>query len=264
MNNSSLFTSVRNREVSAKELLEHLNNAAKGISRKGIIYEPGARLYRGRIINPAPTDIEQISYPPKSKSKLGRANLSNETVFYASAGLPTTFVECQIGVGNNFCVGEWECLQNLRLQILGFETSDSEFEILLHEIFTSKSTDMYEYTATIANHLFRGDSIDGLLYPSIASDNKSQNLALKTSYVDSSARLVNVRYFSISNEVSPFQYQCEEIDFATPTSTGKLDWKGRPAVWKITENGGSLDMVAGQDRRWKAYDSTTGKIVDPV
>jgi len=104
---------------------------------------------------------------------INRANAEGEQVFYASAGLPPSFVECRLEQGQDVVCGEWRNTATMVLQEVGVsETSDaSGIEELYFEIFTSRDPGIYPYSSRVAHHLMSGN-ISGLLYPSIAAQNQ--------------------------------------------------------------------------------------------
>ena len=48
---------------------------------------------------------------------------------------------------------------------------------MYRHIFTERNESIYPYSSKVAAHLLKGDFISGLLYPSIANNNKAHNLA---------------------------------------------------------------------------------------
>jgi hypothetical protein len=73
---------------------------------------------------------------------------------------------------------------------LSEDQSLSGIERLYHDIFTSLDPAIYKYSARAAH-------ISGLLYPSIAAQNKSNNLAVKADFVETGLRLVNASFHPI-------------------------------------------------------------------
>jgi hypothetical protein len=193
---------------------------------------------------------------------LNRANQEGEQVFYASAGLPPTFAECKLEEGQNVVCGEWRNTAQMTLQQVGFsETPDlSGIEQLYHDIFTSPDLGMYKYSARVAHHLMSGP-ISGLLYPSIAAQNKSQNLAVKAAFVDASLRLINASFYHIKGIKDKHRYETEELDFAIPDSNGALQWKGRKKQWVLRKQGEEFAMVSN-GWTFDAY-SPDGSLVEP-
>jgi RES domain len=253
------------RSITPEEFEKVLWRLSKGHRRRGRIYEAGAlRIYRTRIWpgSDRPKSVADISYPPKHASRLNRANAEGEQVFYASAGLPPSFVECRLAQGQNVVCGEWQNTAKMTLQEIGLSDGPdaSGIERLYHEIFTSPDPEIYPYSARVAHHLMSGN-ISGLLYPSIAAQNKSHNLAIKAEFVEPGLRFINASFYHIKEVKDKHQYEVDELDFATPGSGAVLEWKGRKKQWVLRKQGDELKMVSN-GWTWDAY-STDGSLVEP-
>ncbi len=201
--------------ISPEEFEKELWRLSTGHQRQGRRYDAGAvRIYRTRpwlTSDPArPGFVADISYP--KRQRLNRANDEGELVFYGSAGLPPTFVESRLEPGQTVVCGEWRNTAPMTLQVVGFSDgrNRSEIEQLYHDIFTSSDPAIYKYSARVARHLMSGP-ISGLLYPSIAAQNESHNLAIKAEYVDSSLRLINASLYHIKAIKDRFLYDTDEL-----------------------------------------------------
>jgi hypothetical protein len=262
---AELHQRVRALSISPEEFEKELWRLTKGHRRRGRVYEVGqVRIYRTRVWHASdrPKSVADISYPPKHASRLNRANEESEQMFYASAGLPPSFVECRLEQGQNVVCGEWRNTAKMILQEVGLSEVQnlSGIEQLYHDIFTSPGPGMYKYSARVAHHLMSGP-ISGLLYPSIAAPNKSQNLAVKADFVDTGLRLINASFYHIKEIKDKHQYETEEVDFAIPDSKGTLEWKGRKKQWVLRKQGEELKMVSN-GWTWDAY-SPEGSLVEP-
>jgi hypothetical protein len=262
---AELHQQASERSTSPEEFEKELWRLSKGHRRRGRVYEVGkVRIYRTRAWHGPgrPKSVADISYPPKHASRLNRANEEGEQVFYASAGLPPSFVESRLEQGQNVVCGEWRNTAKMTLQEVGLseDLDPSGIEKLYHDIFTSPDPGVYKYSARVAHHLMSGP-ISGLLYPSIAAQNKSQNLAVKADFVDTGLRLINASFFHIKDVKDRHQYETEELDFAIPDSKGNLEWKGRKKQWVQRKQGEELKMVLN-GWTWDAY-SPDGNLVDP-
>ncbi|MCB1114638.1 MAG: RES domain-containing protein [Chlamydiia bacterium] len=218
-----------------------------GLKMEGWCFDAGATVFRGR--KTFPKKIDEMSFPQPHQTKLGRANIPGRPVFYACAGLPTTFNECRVQANETFYVSEWICDKPLTVVKIGFINHHFKpIESLIFSIFTSKEELHYKYTSILSGFLLGNMSVSGILYPSIISGNQSQNLALKPEFVKANMRLINVVCYSIL-EVSPLMnYRVNEVNFAIPKSNGELEWKGRPKKWVICENGGVLNFSIEEGR----------------
>jgi len=260
-----LHLQARTGSISPEEFEKELWRLSKGHRREGRKYDAGSiRIYRTRVWNTPerPRTVSEISYPPKHASRLNRANEEDEQVFYASAGLPPSFVESRLERGHNVVCGEWRNTAPMILQEVGLseDQNPGSIEGLYHNIFTSPDSGIYRFSARVAHHLMSGP-ISGLLYPSIAAHNNSHNLALKAAFVDTGLRLVNASFYHIKDVKDMHQYETDELDFAIPDSTGILEWKGRKKQWVIRKAFGELKMV-DTGWSWDAY-SPDGSLVDP-
>ncbi len=252
--------------ISPEEFERELWAASKGHVRRARQYRSGdVRIYRTRVWDSLerPKSVSDLSYPPKDSTPLNRANLEGEPVFYASAGLPASFVECRLERGQHVACAEWRTTIDVLLQEVGLSGEESipDIEKIYEKIFRSTDPKMYRFSARVARHLLSNDRISGLLYPSIAAQNGSHNLALKTGFVDAGLQFVNASLYFIKDITTPQQYQTEEIDFALPTNDGSLDWKGRGRQWVLRKQGDRLKMVS-TGWSYDAYD-LSGALIDP-
>ena len=252
-------------QFSPEEFEKELWRLSKGHLRRGRKYEASTlRIYRARAWpgTDRPKSVADISYPPKHASRLNRANAEGEQVFYASAGLPPSFVECRLEQGQNVVCGEWRNTALIVLQEVGIsEISESYgIEQLYLDIFTSPDSAIYPYSSRVAHHLMSGD-ISGLLYPSIAAQNKSHNLAIRAEFVDSALRFANASFFHIKDVKDKHQFQVDELDFATSDSAGLLEWRGRKKQWVLRNHGDQLKVVSN-GWTYDAY-AADGSLVEP-
>lgn len=249
------------------ERFEHeLWALSKGHKRRGRKYGGGdVRIYRTRVwrASERPQTIAELSYPPKHATPLGRANLEGEPVFYASAGLPPSFVECRLEKGQHVVCSEWRNTKDLLLHEVGLGVADtSDVEIIYREIFRSTDPSIYRFSARVARHLMGlGDPISGIVYASVASQNASENIAVTTKFVDTGMRLVNASLYHVKDVTAPFKYEIEEVDFAVPNDAGRLNWKNRRRQWVLRKQGEQLEMVS-TGWSWDAFE-LTGGLVDP-
>ena len=85
----------------------------------------GSRIFRGQICNENPYDkISRLSYNPKPASNLGRANIKQESVFYAAGTLDNAAIEsCQDELKKGakiffVTVGEWLLKSQLEINVV--------------------------------------------------------------------------------------------------------------------------------------------------
>jgi hypothetical protein len=81
----------------------------------------GNRLYRA-VSWPQhrPNKIDDVSYPPREKAKLNRANRDGIPVFYCSLAEPGVFYVLRAERGNHFALSEWEVTEPLWMHNLGY------------------------------------------------------------------------------------------------------------------------------------------------
>jgi RES domain-containing protein len=254
--------------ISPEKFEQNLWALSKGHQRRGRKYTSGdVRIYRTRVWRAPerPKSVTDLSYPPKHLTPLNRANLEGEPVFYASAALPPSFVECRLESGQHVVCSEWRNSMDLMLQEVGLRPAatggTSDIEHIYNEMFRSTNPSMYKFSARVARHLLGlGDPISGIVYASVASQNSSENIALTTAFVDVGLQFVNASLYEVKNVTDPLKYDVEEIDFALPAHDGGLIWKGRRRQW-IVPPGAELKMVS-TGLSWDAYD-LAGAMVDP-
>lgn len=257
------------RKITPEEFEKNLRTISTGIERKGRNYKgtkvDPIRIFRSRLFETQklPVALKEYSYRENEFCKLGRANEQHKSIFYASAGGPTTFVETRCNVGDIIVVSEFRCYRDLLLQEIGLletENKPSEFEEMLHEIFTHPDEQFYTYSSKIAKHLMNGKDLHGIIYPSIISNNQSHNLAIKPDFVDKFLSHINCTAYKINKIKTKFSYDVDEIDFGI-NEQNSIIWKGRKKRWTIKENGASLKMKSN-GWQWDAFD-INNRLVDP-
>jgi len=174
--------------------------------------------------------------------------------------MPATLAESRVKAGQYIVFSRWINTKAMILPEIGFDLSTGGLEKLYRDIFTTPEESAYHLTSIIAEHLMGGPELSGLLYPSIINQNGSENVVLKSSFVDESMKCIYASLYHIKN-IDGQIYETEELDFAKPDATGKLDWRGRIRNWTIKTNNGELRMVSnGWD--WNAY-LPDGTYVEP-
>lgn len=251
-----LESSAKEGTLEPEQLLNNLNRLSSGHRRPGLRITGQTRdFFRTRTFNSddkLPVATTDIAYPPQKSALLGRANRPEESIFYASIGMPTTLAESRAKKGDIIVSGRWKNIEELILQSVGFSGKNLGLEGVYNGIFTSDNESMYKYSSIIAKHLMNGDQIHGISYPSIISGGRSQNVALKKSTVDTNMRLIYASAFRVKELYKNGSYRLEEIDFAIPDDSGKLIWTGRKHKWVLRKQGDELTVISnGWD--WDAY-----------
>lgn len=143
-------------------------------------------------------NIDDAWYPPKKYALINRANDYGEPIFYCATKPGTTILEVKPSK-----VGEWITTIDIDLPVkvldllaVGAELTDDHLNgldevgkgvhMFLRDKFTQKipPDESHLYHLTIAFiDLFIGNK-HGVIYPSVASNLKGYNIALKTEFID--------------------------------------------------------------------------------
>jgi hypothetical protein len=260
---------------------EKLKPLFKGYTLRAPIYEPGLKLYRGRVCNKKPNNIEDVTYPPaKLITKYQRVNRPGQSVFYCCAGRRVPFFECFVKTGDKFILSQWKTVSRLFVNNIGYlndnimglqpKSSDElkEANILIRNFIDEEFTKivsegkeyLYKISIALAEKHFSDDIFNGLLYPSIAIKGRSDNLALKPHYVDKNLMIERVDFIQIIS-VKGFEYKIKVLDLATSFGKdGSIEWKGHPGKWYLKKKGDEL-ILAVENGRWVARDRD-GRIVE--
>jgi hypothetical protein len=189
----------------------------------------GSKIYRGQVCSDDPfTTVSRISYNPNPSRVLGRANLINESVFYASTSLDTSAIEsCQDGIRSGLMeffvtVGEWELQKDLQLNIMCHsktaQSTGTDLPIAAESIdpMMREGRTVEQYQALLAKSEFFSDQFakscincpNDYAYSAIYS---SQILAPKNKICD------GILYPSVAYKLKGFNitYQKELIDQKT-------------------------------------------------
>lgn len=80
----------------------------------------GEPIYRAITWSSKPTNVNQLSYPPKENVKLGRANYPEKPALYASAGCQSTIMELAPNHGDRIVISNWCTKKNLNLVCVAY------------------------------------------------------------------------------------------------------------------------------------------------
>ena len=252
-----------------------------GYTLRAPIYEPGLKLYRGRVCNEKLNNTKYITYPPaKLITKYQRVNRPGQSVFYCCAGRRVPFFECFVKTGDKLILSQWKTVSRLLVNNIGYLNDNimglqpksldelKEANILIRnfidEEFTKNVNEgeeyLYKITIALAEKHFSDDIFNGLLYPSIAIKGRSDNLALKPHYVDKNLMIERVEFIQIIS-VKGFEYKIKVLDLATSFGKdGSIEWKGHPGRWYLKKKGVEL-ILAVENGRWVARDKE-GNIIE--
>lgn len=83
----------------------------------------GEPIYRAVRWAEKPTQMAHLSYPPRDKVVLGRANGPKNPMFYGSAGCHSTIMELAPSQGDRLAISKWQTKTNLHLACVGYTAS---------------------------------------------------------------------------------------------------------------------------------------------
>lgn len=260
---------------------EKLKPLFVGYTLRAPIYEPGLKLFRGRVCNEKPNNIEDITYPPaKLITKYQRVNRLGQSVFYCCGDWRVPFSECFAKIGDKFILSRWKTVSRLLVNNIGYLNDNimglrpksldelKEANILIRNFIDEEFTKivdkgeeyLYKITIALAEKHFSDDIFNGLLYPSIVIKGRSDNLALKSNYVDKNLMIERVEFIQIVS-VKGFEYKIKVLDLATSFGKdGSIEWKGHPGRWYLKKKGDEL-ILSVENGRWVARDKN-GKGVE--
>ncbi|MGS0682455.1 hypothetical protein ACVBIL_14985 [Shewanella sp. 125m-7] len=254
----------------------------------------GLDIFRARICD-KPNSVQECSYPsPQYVKALGRANKSDQSVFYGSNYRGVPLFELRGNVGDKVALSHWRTNKPLLLNHIGFTeeirtklnckrdlasiysfvkntNNFSELNEMVHEylgfmfskpLVSGEEQDYYKLTSCIAELMMKGNIINGLMYPTNQMLGYAENLILKPEYVDSSLDFVNVEYAEIAS-FDDGQYTLNVLDSASSVVDGELQWTGRPLQWKLGQKETTYSFVFESSGIWVAKDMQ-GNIIDPT
>jgi hypothetical protein len=191
--------------------------------------------YRGVLWPKQPSKIDDVSYPPPDKARLGRANRAGQPMFYCSLAAPAVFLELQVKQGDLVAFSEWKVTEKLWMHNLGYhqvalekmgtrdltmrqrltypirnETKENaKLRAKLSLAFTKDVRDgrEYQYKLSIAiNELLfdpklpdgsKVGRVAGTVYPAIQLRGDADNVVIWPEFVDSSLRIKSVSYYLV-------------------------------------------------------------------
>ena len=275
---------------SVKELLKPI---LKGFVVNTPKFKPGLTLYRGRSCKTKPTNVYDLTSPPKESIKSNqRVNRAGHPVFYCSTAREVLFFELDVKPKDKIVVSKWETTEELIVNNVGYtrtcfsnlksnresqtwgeikkEINIPENNNLVNEFLSQEFTkivpagkeDLYKISIAIAEKLFSDDLFDGLLYPTISMKANADNLAIKTQYVGEKRIVIkSVEYIQIDAK-EDFKYKITVLDFANSFKDDRtIEWKGRPPHWVLREKGDELKLIA-KNGKWVVIDKA-GNIIKP-
>lgn len=267
-------------EVDPKAVMEHINEFFDGRFIFCMCNNDNQELYVYRVVSYNMTDSQKrlpssFSYNPLPD--IGRANLKNKPVFYASFSEGTALKEVQLDSGNECYISKWRlnlpagkniatlafgnefpegsfsrkfadlANQNVENWIAQLDSKQKEWFLKKNELFcklfTLDSDKYYPISSAIANDLFeefedKGANISAIYYPSIA-EKSSVNIAIKKGEADNPDLLQLVSVLKLEKVVKDTEAFTFCVSEEGIPENGIIKWK-RAYTRKINCN---FDLV---------------------
>lgn len=246
--------------------------------------ESGLYLYRGRIVEHV-NAIADLSYPPEKFAALGRANVLNCSMFYATGSRFGVLHELRAQAGTCVLVSQWRTRKAPTLMPIGYfddifseigavralpEWLDKvdhhvkrsrEFFNALARLFSKVDhPEKYKFSAAIVTCLL-AEPMSGVMYPSISHNAKFDNFAFLPLWVDRNIEFVGVEKIYVTS-VDGDAYNVEVTDFGTSPDGVRVDWKGRVQQWVTSLNAGERLDSRWDGSRW-IVTMPDGREIDP-
>lgn len=203
-------------------LKARLRTVLQGYATGGPVFPPGRIFYRGRIVERAPVFVSEVGAPPPGAiARYGRLNRPEHPVLYTNLEPASVPQEIRAKVGNLVALACFQSVQELNTYSLGFDI-DAIFEKgftrdfpgwcyedfpaltrksnrlvssfiasqMLRSVESEADHEQYKLSVAIAEPFLNADPLDGICYPSIANNGRSDNVAFRVERAESRLRLV--------------------------------------------------------------------------
>lgn len=238
-----------------------IQNILRGHPQQGGLIKKGTYLYRGVSHLIKPEYLTGLIYPPKEKAPQNRANSEKEPMFYGAINRSIPLHELKVKKGDFLALSKWCFIKDIKLAQVGFtdqnfkelnskrkvpnwskfeETGfDNEVQEHIANYISRKFSqdiikkEVYNLTNAIAEVLIKKKGLDGIIYPTIAGNAASDNIALtKTIFDKGYLKFVNVEWVKILDIVEDDKFLIEELDYSNDIGLDKfIYWKGRPGEY---------------------------------
>jgi hypothetical protein len=253
---------IKSPDVPIDYLRRQVKLLFKGFAHTSIIILPD---WEGKLHRAVPYDVrpnykKDLWYPPIEKTKLGRANLPNNPMFYCSGDPRAIFFELGLKPGDMVVTSKWIFKDEILVSPLGYsaeaferlnasrscpivvpenERHEREFNHtniritkFLHDLFTQKITIgseyLYKLTAVISEMFFSLQSDCGLVYPTIAMHANAENFVLTPSLVRNRLALESAKWSRV-DKVKDFSYTFTPLAYSDSfDSDGRIEWRSVP------------------------------------
>ena len=209
-----------------------LTTQPKGISlTRAVNWKKDGCYYNIKEFGPPPT--ENILVP-------GRANFPHQSVLYCSEVPGTCLFEIKPSANGEF-IGllTFKIDRTLKLISFGLESYKyankvgfDEKDIAINNFFGEKfkesipNNQEYKYYPTaIISNLFYPNNIDGIIFPSVATNLIGENIALKTSIIEELELIEDLRIVQVFDYKDPLNFKTRCVRSLKSIEKGKLEWK---------------------------------------
>lgn len=260
----------------------------RGLKNEGISLDKGTHIYRARKVDEQPTQVSELSYPPKDKAGLNRANREYDPIFYASSGAAAAVFELDPDPGDRIAILKWRTNEEIVLNTIGYSSEvlgrldstrdpedipggdlaeiesrgNSMMRNYFAELFTQhvpeEEKHRHKLTAAIAEMWQSGEALDGILYPTVRMWANEDNLAIKTDVVDQSLKPISAEFIEVQGRENQ-EIEKELLDTCTTIQDGELQWNGHGRQWELEDDGAWAKFKA-EGGRWKVDDSGGGGV----
>ena len=249
------FDDINSSEVTL-DRLEYVIEKIMGIVGHTTIPVATHRLYRCRPFKDSGIQKDSLSdllQPPAEFTKDGRCNIEGRPVLYVSDNANALVEECNLEIGQKFCLLQFDRLSNLtedlNCMMLGIEPNHAlsndpsireikqfwqdfygkeyskyqEISSCLHKVFVRNGTDnsiVYKLTSKLCHSYFEKNSkLDAIFYPSIANKGAWRNYAIRPSVINKAYTPSKVVFCELAEDRSFIWLDGGEIE-----NNGDISW----------------------------------------
>jgi hypothetical protein len=270
-------------KIKLEELDKHLRTIFSGYLLRARFPTPGLVIYRGIKYESKPRSFDDLTYPPKEKAKINRANFESEQMFYGTTEKKAVFYELYAKPGDTLVISTWYSTLHLALSNVGFteqnlkslgandtaplivpgiDIHDDLENQFIHEYLSKtfsqsiQDPNLYKLTASIAKRflddteLVKADNsyftFDGVIYPTIRFNANADSIALKPMVIDDhKIEFERAEFVEVLDYVNN-KYQYKIIDMADKIDVnGILLWNELSKTWTVNDEDQDLFFVDG-------------------
>jgi hypothetical protein len=245
-------------------LTDFINPIITGYTVNAYRFLPANVLYRGIKYENKPSYYHDLIYPPKNCTKLNRANLEGEQMFYCATKKKAPFYELALAKGDRIVLTTWSLAIPIYCNNVGYTKSNFDILSAKREIpveslekalklsidenqiiaeFLAQSfcknplqenPEYFKLTNAIAKNHFSTD-FHGLLYPTIQYSANADNIALTKETIDSNyLRIEQIEYIEVT-EIENNKYTYKILDISQEVMNGQIKWGNSDKIWIVTD-----------------------------